>query len=171
MVINDKSKIKNKKFIIISLPFVVGIVGYFLGFFNFIPKIDTPVGTFLPINSEDDEQNTITTHATSTINIADIINFIKNTKTSREAEEALDLYKDTLIVGKGQYSNEWKPRESGMLPIGITVENSIVQCNFSVDWQKKIKLLQLGNDLNFSGTFKFIESRGYYYVDNCILIQ
>lgn len=93
---------------------MVGVVGYFLNFFTFIPKIDTPVGTFLPINSENDKQNTIITYATSTINIADIINRIKNVKTSREAEELLDIYKDTPIMGKGQYSNEWKPREVGM---------------------------------------------------------
>lgn len=172
MLIDYKSKIKNKKFIIIFVLFLVGIVGYFLDFFTFIPKIDTPVGTFLLINSENDEQNTIITYATSTINIADIINLIKNVKTSREAEELLDFYKDTFIVGKGQYSNEWKLRESGILPIGITVENRIVQCNFNVDWQKKIKLLRLLEDnIKFSGTFRFIKSRGYYYIDNCALIQ
>jgi len=108
---------------------------------------------------------------TDPINIADIIKRIENAKTSEEVQDLLDTYKNTSIIGEGEYSNKWRSEDSEGPKIGITVANGTVKCNFSTDWQKRIELLQLGDTINFLGTFRFLELWALYNVGDCSLTQ
>jgi len=166
---NNNFHIKNWKFLTATFFLLIGLGGWQLGFLDFIPKLSTPFGDFVV------DQNTTaaiaTNVATTTINIADVIKRIQNSKTSKEAEEFLELYKDTLVVGTGKFSNEWKASDNEGPRIGVTVANRTVQCNFGPEWNKKIQLHELGDQISFSGIFRFIEFRGFYYVDECILVK
>jgi hypothetical protein len=159
---------ENIKVIFVGVLAIIGLVGWSFGFLDFIPKLSTPLGDF-EISRNTASVNTAV-NATSTINIAEIIGRIKRSKTSKEAEDLLDLYKDTPIIGTGEYSNEWKS-SGDESRIGITIAGNMVQCNFDKDWKKKLQLYQLGNQINFSGTFRSIEFRGYYFVDQCSLTK
>ncbi|OIO32187.1 MAG: hypothetical protein COZ49_01290 [Candidatus Yonathbacteria bacterium CG_4_10_14_3_um_filter_47_65] len=148
---------------------VVGVLGWLFGFFDFIPKLSTPFGDF--VKTENTAAVSVISTATSTINIANIIDRVQTSKTSKEAEDLLDLYKDTPVVGSGKYSNEWKTSETEGPRLGITISNRTVQCNFEPEWKKKLRLYRLGDQISFSGTFRFIEFRGFYYVDGCSVIE
>jgi len=154
---------KNSYLVIPLLALIVGIIS--------IPYWPALWSGLFNDQSEQKEQNTAATIATSPINIKDIIERIKIAKTTKDAEDLLDTYRETPIFGAGEYSNEWKPRESWGPQIGITISNKIVRCNFNPDWEKKIKLHQLGDTINFLGTFRFIEFGVIYYVDDCSLTK
>lgn len=171
MKIPDEIKIhKNVKVYFTLGIIVIGVFGWLLGFFDFIPKVSTPFGDFVKTENTATVSST-TGSATSTIDIADIIDRIKTSKTTREAEDLLDLYKDTPIVGNGKYSDEWSTSENEGPRLGITINNRTVQCNFGPEWQKKLRLYRLGDQISFSGIFRFIEFREFYYVDECSVIE
>ncbi|QQG46293.1 MAG: hypothetical protein HYY55_00390 [Candidatus Niyogibacteria bacterium] len=147
----------------------IGMTGWWFGFFDFVPKIGTPFGDF--VKNKSGEQSAVVIIPTDPIDIADIIERIENGKTDEEVQDLLDIYKDTLVMGDGKYSNKWRSNENEGPKIGIKVNGRTVKCNFNPDWQKRIELSQLGDTINFLGTFRFIESWGRYYVEDCSLTK
>lgn len=109
------------------------------------------------------------TLATSTINIASIIDVHSGLKTSLERNSFLDKYKDTPIIGEGLYTDIGGSPDRYLVLIKISANT--VTCEFTSEWEKRLNLLKIGQKIKFSGKFQVIEFRGSFWVNECTLLS
>lgn len=112
--------------------------------------------------------------ATSTPNLAVILNKNNSFTLSSEKQEFIKNYENTAVYGSGSFQDLIKIDQG--YTVLMTISNNMIGCQFGLDSEKSLLLLKKGQTVNFSGLFTGSGLGGYgavnpWYITDCILLN
>ena len=105
--------------------------------------------------------------STTSLDLGGITGRYNQLKTSLDKQGFLDQYMNSVVVGRGTFSDIGKTDTDYLL--SIKTFNGWATCEFDKDWGKRLNLLSLGQEVSFSGLLQGHDVNGSFWITNCVL--